>query len=169
MLKTDKSLTDTDQQMVNQSSDSASNIDLKKIFHDYQTDVNRFPYDYFLSFLKQKQANAAFLIKILEKMRPLVHTLEPKWFESSLVNSLFFEIKWNLLHSHNSQLLAAFTDFLIDLNSAYTFYIYKCLTMLIKNFMICNSSKPNQPDFYFFLLRNFFILLLYCIEEIPIY
>jgi hypothetical protein len=143
MLKTDKPLSDPQQSMTSHTGDAATNIDLKKIFQEYQTGINRFPYDYFLSFLKQKQTNAAFLIEILQKMRPLVHTLEPKAFESTLINSLFFEIKWNLLHSRNSQLLAAFTDFLIDLNSAYTSYIYKCLTMLIKNFLICNSSKPN--------------------------
>lgn len=130
--------------------DNTNNIDLKKILTDFTTTDNRFQYDYFLNFTKQKQANGQFLANILRQLRPLVHILEPNKFESSLVSLIFFEIKWNL-HSKNELVFKALAEFLIELNSAYTSYIYKCLSMLIKNFLVINSSKFD--NFFFFLIK----------------
>lgn len=137
------------QDLTSTSGDTTSNIDLKKIFEEFVSGENRFPYDYFLNFVKQKQTNTQFLREILQKMRFHVHILDPKLFETTLGNLIFVEIKWSILHSKNELVLAALAEFLIDLNSAYTSYIYKCLTMLIKNFQVCNSGK------FFILLSNY--------------
>ena len=130
------------------SSDNTQNIDLKKIFNDLIADpkANSFPYDFFLTFTKQKQANTAYLIDILQRLRPLVHVLDPKLFEPGLVHMLFFEIKWSA-HGQSRPLLDSLAEFLIDLNSAYTSYIYKCLTMLIRNFLVHDSSEWEREIF----------------------
>lgn len=125
------------------SKSETDNIDLTKIFREFISDENRFQYDFFLNFVKQKQANAQFMAEILQKMKPLIYMLEPKQFEASLINLLFVDIKWGVLHSNNEMLLATLSDFLINLNSAYTSYIYRCLNMLIKNFLVYNTSKES--------------------------
>jgi hypothetical protein len=117
------------------------NINMKQILQDYIDGTNKFQYEYFLNFLKQKQTDELFLISILGKLRQQVHLLDPKLFETSLVNLLFNDIKWALLHSRNSQLLVSLSEFLIDLNSAYTSYISKCFNMLIRIFLISESGK----------------------------
>lgn len=122
-------------------SDNTGNIDLRKIFEDLAVEPKDcFQYDYFLMFTKQKQASSAYLADILQKLRPLVHMLDPKLFEAGLVNMLFFDIKWSL-HCRNEALLDSLAQFLTDLNSAYASYIYKCLNMLLKNFLTHDSSK----------------------------
>lgn len=130
---------------VSTSSDNTNNIDLNRILTEFATSDNRFQYDYFLNFTKQKQSKGQYLINILQQLRPLVHILEPNKFQSSLVDLIFFDIKWNL-HSKNELVFKALSEFLIELNSAYTSYIYKCLSMVIKNFLVVNSNEVESLD-----------------------
>jgi RNA polymerase I-specific transcription initiation factor RRN3 len=72
--------------------------------------------------------------------------LEPRHFESNLINVLFFDIKWPVHYSNNEAMLTLLADFLIDLNSAYTQYIQKCLSMLIKLFQCAPLPPPTQSE-----------------------
>lgn len=127
-------------------SDNTGNIDLRKMFQDLAAEPKDcFQYDYFLMFTKQKQTSSAYLMDMLHKLRPLVHLLEPKLFEAGLVNMLFFDIKWSL-HCRDEALLDSLAEFLTDLNSAYASYIYKCLSMLLKNLLTHDSSKWQSTD-----------------------
>ena len=129
--------------MSNPNQKEQQNLDLVKILDEYINKDNKFPYDYLLSFIRQKQNDAPFLISILQKLTKCVHLLDPRFFESTLINLIFFEIKWNILHSRNEQLFAGLLEFLLELNSAYTSYACKCLNMLLRNFLVFNPGKRN--------------------------
>lgn len=117
-----------------------SNFNLKKLIKNYSNDVNKHEFDFFISVVKQKQSNAEFLIKLLKELRHLVDWLDPNKFDNSFINILFYEIKWTE-HSANKPLLDSLCDFLVDLNSAYTNYVHKCLSMMIKMFTLTKENE----------------------------
>ncbi len=112
------------------------NVNVKLVLENYllQTDATKYEFDYFVSLLKQRQGDSVFIESILSQLKPIIPLLEPRHFENNLINVLFFEIKWPQHYSSNQAVLALLADFLMDLNSAYTNYIQKCLSMLIKIF-----------------------------------
>ena len=122
--------------------DEEEDLNLKQILTNYlnQTQNSKYEYDYFLAQLKQKQNNGEFLSKIINDLKQCVHFFDPKLFEN-LVYSLFFDVKL-YLHADNVNLLNSYKDFITDLISAYTQYIYKCLTFLIKLFLITKNTDP---------------------------
>ena len=115
-------------------------FNLKLILEKYIGDENKFDFDYFISVLKQRQNDEDFLKIFLTQLRQSVHMLDPKLFENSLINFICFEVKW---YNLNPELFKYLSEFLIDLNSAYTSYIYKTLTMLIKYFQINKESRDD--------------------------
>ena len=114
------------------------NINLKLLLENYihKHDTTKYEFEYFLSLLKQKQSSHSFMVSVLVQLKPVIPLLEPKHFETNLINVLFVDIKWSLFHSNNQVVLNLLKEFLIDLNSAYTNYIQKCLQMLVKLFQI---------------------------------
>lgn len=110
-----------------------------------ESSSSKFQLDFFLNLCKQKQADATFLIQLLEDLKKCVHLLDPTLFEASLINMIFFEIKWHTFHSTNKQLLNHLAEFLIDLNSAYTSLIYKQMTMLVKLFQLADQDQEQPP------------------------
>lgn len=117
------------------------NLNLKLLLDTYtsqhhEDDSVRFEFDYFLNLTKQKQADADYLLNLVKQLKTCVHILDPKLFETNLINMMFFDLKWYLYHSNNQELVNDLCDLLIDLNSAYTSLIYKCTTMLIKLFQV---------------------------------
>ncbi|RMZ95177.1 RNA polymerase I-specific transcription initiation factor RRN3 [Brachionus plicatilis] len=119
-----------------------SQFNLKKLIENYINDVNKHEFEFFVSSVKQKQSSADFLTKLLKELRHLVDRLDPNKFDNSFINVLFYEIKWTE-HSTNKAILDALCEFLIDLNSAYTSYVHKCLGMMIKMFTL---TKDNNVD-----------------------
>jgi RNA polymerase I-specific transcription initiation factor RRN3 len=114
-------------------------LNLKQILTNYlnkQTN-SKYEYDYFQAQLKQKQNNTEFLRITLNNLKECIHFLEPTIFEN-LINSLFFDIKWYL----HVDILNILNEFLTDLISAYTQYIYKCLQFLVKTFLVTKNTDP---------------------------
>ena len=114
-------------------------LNLKQILNNYlnQTSNSKYEYDCFLAQLKQKQTDSVFIHKVLSDLKECIHFLEPNLFEN-LVLSLIFDVKWYL----HVDLLNVYSEFLTDLISAYTQYIYKCLTFLIKLFLVTKNTDP---------------------------
>jgi RNA polymerase I-specific transcription initiation factor RRN3 len=135
------------QQLQQQQQQQDVNIDVKLLLENYlhQTDATKYEFDYFISILKNKQSEPVFIESILKQLKPLIPLLDPRQFESNLISVLFFEIKWPQHYSNNESILALLADFLVDLNSAYTNYIQKCLSMLIKLFQ-CTSTPTHTVD-----------------------
>ena len=131
----------------NNSASKTAIFTLKPLLDNFLTgtDTSRYELDYFLSILKQKQSDAVFIESILVQLRPVIPLLEPKHFEQNLISALFVDIKWHVHFSNNERVLKLLADFLIDLNSAYTHYIQRCLTMLIKMFQVVNATGTNSP------------------------
>lgn len=125
----------------NQNLQQDLDFNLKTLIENYLSNQNKHEYDYFLSIIKQKQSNIDFIYKLLTELKHLVDRLEPLKFEDNLVNLIFFDIKWHVHYSKSKIILKLLYDFLADLNSAYTSYIYKCLSMLIKMFTISRQSS----------------------------
>ena len=129
-------------------SQDENNPDFKSIIETYantsctveENNNSKFELDYLLSLCKQKQADSTFLLRLLEDFKKCVHLLDPTLFENSLINMIFFDIKWHMFHSNNTELLDRLAEFLIDLNSAYTSLIYKQMTMLIKLFQLVDQQ-----------------------------
>lgn len=114
---------------------------IENLISDPSNEDNKFQFDYFINLCKQKQSDGSFLINLVKQLKKCVPMLDPKLFETTLINLIFFDIKWHLYHSTNKKLLNHLAEFLIDLNSAYTSLIYKCMTMLIKIFQITNVQE----------------------------
>ena len=134
-------------QKVDQSTltNNENEFNLKAMLENYlNNNENKFEFEYFLSVIKQKQSEPEFMLELLAQLRKCVDMLDPKVFETSIINLIFFDIKWQMFYSNNQPILAHLADFLIDLNSAYTSYNYKCLSMLIKMFTIANSSSTTD-------------------------
>jgi hypothetical protein len=127
-----------------------TNTDLKSIIENYinnPTDEKfKFDLDFYLNLCKQKQTDSIFLNDLLLNLKTCVHMLDPQLFESSLINLVFFDIKWHLYHSTNKSLMNNLAEFLIDLNSAYTSLIYKCMIMLVKLFQIVDQTANQETD-----------------------
>jgi RNA polymerase I-specific transcription initiation factor RRN3 len=121
-------------------------LNLKQILTNYLNQVtnSKYEYDYFLAQLKQKQNNGEFMLKVINDLKQCVHFLDPTLFEN-LVYSLFFDFKF-YSHVNNVNLLNSYKDFITDLISAYTQYIYKCLTFLIKLFLTTKNTDPAIKD-----------------------
>jgi RNA polymerase I-specific transcription initiation factor RRN3 len=131
-------------QKVDQSTltNNENEFNLKAMLENFlNNNENKFEFEYFLSVIKQKQSEPEFMLELLAQLRKCVDMLDPKVFETSIINLIFFDIKWQMFYSNNQPILAHLADFLIDLNSAYTSYNYKCLSMLIKMFSIANASS----------------------------
>lgn len=123
-----------------------NNFDLKSLLEKYASRHHEdntviFEFDYFINLTKQKQADAEYLLNLVTQSKSCVHLLDPRVFEMNFINMMFVDIKWYLYHSNNQSLMSNFCDFLIDLNSAYTSLIYKCMTMLIKMFQVTNEQE----------------------------
>lgn len=116
------------------------NFNLKLMLENYISDniETKYELDHFITVIKQKQADEKFILAVLRQLKHCIDLLDPKNFESTIINLIFFEIKWHLYHSTHKEVLSCLGEFLIDLNSAYTSYIYKCLSMLIKLFIVTN-------------------------------
>lgn len=125
-----------------------SQFNLKKLIDNYSNDVNKHEFDFFISIIKQKQSNPDFLTKLLKELRHLVDRLDPNKFEDSFINIFFYEIKWTE-HSANKIILDSLCEFLIDLNSAYTSYVYKCLGMMIKMFTFTKENNIDNENLHF--------------------
>ncbi len=130
-------------------SQDENNPDLKSILETYlntscsveENNNSKFEFDYFLSLCKQRQADSTFLVRLLQDLKKCVHLLDPTLFENTLINMIFFDIKWHMFHSNNKELLDRLAEFLIDLNSAYTSLIYKQMAMLIKLFQLADQQE----------------------------
>ena len=120
------------------------NLNLKSILQKYLKKENIYEFDYFLVIIKQRQSDKDFMQQLLEQLKINVNILDPNVFESTLVNVLCFDIKWHEHYSNNKIILASLSDFLTDLNSAYTSYNYKCLSMLVKMFTIVNTNVIDE-------------------------
>lgn len=119
-------------------------IDVKLVLNNYANQQlnSKFEYDYLLTQIKQRQQDEQFIQHILISLKECIQILEPKQFEG-LIGVLIFDVKWHLIKSNDlNKLLNLLQDFLIDLSSAYAQYIYKCLTFLIKIFLITNEVTP---------------------------
>jgi len=116
-------------------------LNVRTILEQYLSENKKYEYEYLLLSIKQRQSSVQFMIDLLTQLKQCVNMLEPQLFESSLINSLIGEVKWQI-HSNNSNVLNLFAEFLIDLTSAYTIYMYKCLQVLIKLFTVANVAQP---------------------------
>lgn len=101
----------------------------------------KYEFEYFLSTLKQKQADEKLIVSVLGQLKPIIPLLEPARFENNLVNDLFVNIKWPLYYSDNQRVLDLLAELLVDLNAAYTNYIQKALNMIIRLF----QTVPTSP------------------------
>lgn len=127
--------------------DEDLNFNLKSILNNYSNAENKYEIDSFLNLIKQKQSNSVYIVKFLQQLKQCVSMLDPRLFEHNLINSIFNEIKWHVHYSRNQEVLTLFSEFLVDLNSAYTSYIYKCFSMLVKLFSVVNdNTSPDQLD-----------------------
>ena len=127
----------------NKTKNEEYDINPKQILTNYLNQLlnSKYEYDYFLAQLKQKQHDCEFMSKVIKDLKECVHFLEPSLFEN-LVYSLFFDVKWYL----HVNLLNDYKEFLSDLISAHTQYIYKCLTFLIKLFLITKLTDPSAKE-----------------------
>ena len=121
-------------------------FNLKKILNQYKNNENHLELDYIISIIKQKQTDIEFIKPLLEQLKTNVDVLDPETFENSLIQQIVYDIKWYEIYSNDQDILYSLSDFLIDLNSAYTGYNYKCLSMLLKNFLLVNSQFCNGSN-----------------------
>ena len=119
-------------------------FNLKSVLNKYLNHEDQYEFSYFLSSIKQNQSIHDFIKTLLHELKNNVDILEPSAFESNLINVIFYEIKWSEHYSNDPLILTSLTEFLIDLNSAYTSYNYKCLMMLVKIFTVVNSSSQSS-------------------------
>ena len=105
----------------------SNEFDLKQLLNNYIEDESKYKYDLevFLSAIKARQSDLDFITKFLDQLKKNVVLLEPRLFEAKLINLIFFDIKWHFHYSSNKMILNKLSEFLIDLNSAYTNYINK--------------------------------------------
>ena len=122
-------------------------LNLKSILNQFINYGNRLELDYILSVIKQKQAEKDFIKMFLDELKTNVDILDQKIFENTLIQLIFFDIRWHENYSDDQIILTSLSDFLIDLNIAYTGYNYKCLGMLLKNFSLVNSQGPGESEF----------------------
>lgn len=129
-----------------ESNKTLNDFDLKTLLNNYIENESKYKYEfeYFLSVIKAKQVEFEFIDKLLDQLRQSVNILEPRLFEAKLISLIFFDIKWHTYYSNNKIILNKLSDFLIDLNSAYTGYINKCLTFLIKMFTVVEEPISNN-------------------------
>lgn len=107
---------------------------------------NKFELESLLSLIKKSQASSSvFTVRLLEQLRQNVSLLTPDLFEHNIINTLLYEIKWATYYSREPHVLGLFAEFLIDLNSAYTSYVYKSLSMLVKS-LFALVNEPTTPD-----------------------
>ena len=136
----DKKIENSSINKVKAISDNQYEFNLKDILNKFLKQENRYEFDYFLAIIKQNQADREFVKQFLIQLKVNVDILEPSAFESTLISLIFYEIKWHEHYSNDDLILTSLTEFLTDLNSAYTNYNYKCLSMLIKIFTVVNSN-----------------------------
>lgn len=126
--------------------DEDLNFDLTSTLKNYLScSENKFELNALLNMIKRNQGNRLYVIRFLQQLKENVSLLSPDVFEQNIVNVVLVEIKWPLYYSRDSQVLGLLVDFLIDLNNAYTYYIYKCLLLTVKSlFSVANDST--NPD-----------------------
>ena len=77
---------------------------IENLISDPSNEDNKFQFDYFINLCKQKQSDGSFLINLVKQLKKCVPMLDPKLFETTLINLIFFDIKWHLYHSTNKKL-----------------------------------------------------------------
>lgn len=129
------------------------NFNLKSLLESH-THENKYELDIFLNLIKQNQSKREYVVKFLEQLKQCVDLLDPLKFESNLIQLLFVEVKWHTHYAQDERVLELLREFLIDLNSAYTNYVYKCLTMLVRQCFL--QPEPTMQDMAHNLISHLF-------------
>lgn len=122
--------------------------DLSGLLKAYKTSTEKkFELDCLLNFIKKSQSQRNVVERFLLQLKENVSLLSPELFESNIVNLILMEIKWSMFYSRDKQILNLLFELFVDLNNAYTSYIYKSLSMIVKNlFSTCDDPTAESVD-----------------------
>lgn len=121
--------------------DDDLNFNLASILNDFKSSPEKkFELDSILNLIKKNQTNPKIVAKFLQQLKQSVSLLSPDNFENNVVNMALIEIKWPTYFSHDPKILELLFEFFVDLNNAYTNYIYKSVSTIVKTFFTtCND------------------------------
>lgn len=122
--------------------------DLSGLLKAYKTSPEKkFELDCLLNFIKKNQSQRNIVEHFLLQLKENVSLLSPDLFESNIVNMILMEIKWPVFYSRDKKILNLLFEFFVDLNNAYTNYVFKSLSMIVKNlFSTCDDPTTESID-----------------------
>lgn len=125
-------------------------FNLEPILKAYAAEVGssetRFELDSLLNLIKKNQSRSEYALRFLKQLKKNVPLIRPDVFESNLVNVVLFDIKWPVHYSRDPRVLSRLLDVLVELNSAYTSYVYKSLVMVVKCMFTVANTESNDND-----------------------